>query len=285
MKVLLTGASGFIGKHVINYFSNREGIEIIATDNDFGTIKNNEWFNKIMFIKYDFSEITDENLFSKFKNPDKIIHLAWDGLANFKDNIHINKVLPKQKLFLSNLIRNGAKDITITGTCLEYGMTEGELHEQMNAEPIIAYPIAKNELRLFLNGLKNDFSFKLKWIRLFYLYGEGQNPKSILSQLQKAIDNNDAFFNMSKGDQLRDYLPVSKVAENIAEFAIQEKYTGIVNCCSNKPISVLQLVKDYMREKNKNIELNLGYFTYPDYEPLNFWGSNKKLLKILNQYD
>ena len=60
-------------------------------------------------------------------------------------------------------------------------MAEGELHEDMPSVPTIAYPIAKNNLRLFLQNLKNEFSFSLKWMRIFYLHGAGQSPKSFLS--------------------------------------------------------------------------------------------------------
>lgn len=53
--------------------------------------------------------------------------------------------------------------------------------------------------------------------------------------------------------------------------------TGIVNCCSGKPITVKKLVEDYLMKHNKTIQLNLGYYPYLDYEPMRFWGSMKKL--------
>ena len=72
----------------------------------------------------------------------------------------------------------------------------------------------------------------MKWVRLFYLYGKGQSPNSLLSQLQSALDRGDQVFNMSPGDQLRDYLEVTKVAEYIIRIAMQRRETGIINCCS-----------------------------------------------------
>jgi len=115
------------------------------------------------------------------------------------------------------------------------------------------------------------------------MYGEGQSEKSLLSQLETAIKKGEKRFNMSGGEQLRDYLPVEKVAEYIVAIALQDKVKGIINCCSGKPLSVRKLVEKYLEEKGYCIELNLGYYPYPDYEPMEFWGNNTKLQSVLHQ--
>lgn len=122
----------------------------------------------------------------------------------------------------------------------------------------------------------------LKWVRLFYLFGKGQHPGSLFSQLQKALDNNEEVFNMSGGEQVRDYLPVEKAAEYIVKIALQNNIAGNINCCSAQPITIREMVNDYVRKSGKNIKLNLGYYPYPDFEPMSFWGDNKKLQKIIN---
>ena len=127
-------------------------------------------------------------------------------------------------------------------------------------------------LRKFLVQLQLSFDFKFKWVRLFYTYGKGQSGNSILSQLQKALENADETFNMSGGEQLRDYLPVEKVAEKLADASFDDQLNGIINCCSGIPISIRNLVENYLKENNKHIKLNLGYYPYPDYEPMAFWG-------------
>ena len=88
------------------------------------------------------------------------------------------------------------------------------------------------------------------------MYGNGQSSKSILSQLQKALDNKEVTFNMSKGEQVRDYLPVATVSRHIVKYALQSKVEGIVNCCSNNPISIKELVLDYLNKVEKKINLN-----------------------------
>ena len=141
--------------------------------------------------------------------------------------------------------------------------------------------MAKDTLRKFLFELQKKHEFDCKWIRLFYMYGQGQNPNALLSQLQTALEKGDTIFNMSGGEQLRDYLPIEKVAEYIVIIALQNKVTGIVNCCSGKPIKVKQLVENYLKNNNLKIELNTGYYSYTTYEPMSFWGDNTKLKNIL----
>jgi dTDP-6-deoxy-L-talose 4-dehydrogenase (NAD+) len=80
----------------------------------------------------------------------------------------------------------------------------------MPTAPVTPYGLAKDTLRKFLEMLQEVHPFTLQWVRLFYLYGPGQNPKSLLSQLDAAIEQGDPVFRMSGGEQLRDYLPVDR---------------------------------------------------------------------------
>ena len=94
-------------------------------------------------------------------------------------------------------------------------MQQGCLDEDMPSAPANPYSLAKDTLRKFLQELRKVSPFHLKWARLFYMYGSGQNANSLLSQLDKALANGETSFNMSSGEQERDYLPVEKVAEYI----------------------------------------------------------------------
>ena len=135
------------------------------------------------------------------------------------------------------MVENGLGKLTVAGTCMEYGMRSGALNETMETMPNTPYSLAKDCLRKCLQQLQKQNDFKLNWIRLFYMYGKGQNPNSVLSQLQVALDRGNKFFNMSGGEQLRDYLPVEKVAEYIVKISMQDKIRGIINCCSSSCIS------------------------------------------------
>lgn len=87
---------------------------------------------------------------------------------------------------------------------------------------------------------------------------------------------------MSGGEQIRDFLPVEKVAENIVKISLQSKVNGIINNCSGSPIKVKDFILNYLQDKQKKIELNLGFYPYTNYEPMFFWGCNKKLNSIIS---
>ena len=282
MKILVTGATGFIGNYVISELL-KLYYHIIATSTDIDKAKNFFWYSMIDYIPFDISTQTNINLMEYFNFPDLVIHLAWSNLPNYNDEIHTNVNLPNQILFLDNLIHNGLKNLTVTGTCFEYGFVEGKLIEEMESFPTTQYGIAKNKLRVHLEQyIKDKHSISLKWSRLFYMYGIGQNNKSLFSQLYRALESGDTIFNMSGGEQIRDFLHVEKVAENIVKISLQSKVNGIINNCSGSPIKVKDFVLNYLQDKQKKIELNLGFYPYTDYEPMIFWGCNKKLNSIIS---
>ena len=78
------------------------------------------------------------------------------------------------------------------------------------------------------------------------------------------------------------YCPVKSISFQSIQSCNIIKNIGIVNVCSGKPISVHKLVKSWLEENNWSIELNLGYYPYPNYEPKDFWGSDKYLLSLNN---
>ncbi|MEO6230446.1 MAG: NAD-dependent epimerase/dehydratase family protein [Ferruginibacter sp.] len=281
-KVLVTGATGFIGNYVIENLLQQQYI-VIASSANIEKAKRASWYHLVNYIPLDFKRLDNSiDYYTYFQKPDLMIHLAWEGLPNYKASFHLEENLPNHYLLLKNLVINGLKDITVTGTCLEYGMEEGCLSENLPTKPSNAYAVAKDKLRISLEELEKENGCIIKWVRLFYMYGKGQNPNSLLSQLDNALASGDSVFNMSGGQQQRDFLPVNEVAKNIIKIALQNEVRGIINCCSGQPITVEVFVKNYVATIDKHIQLNFGYYPYTDYEPMHFWGDNRKLKSIIN---
>ncbi len=220
-------------------------------------------------------------LLDQMGRPDVLIHLAWDGLPNYTSLHHFETELPRQYRFLKTLVEAGLPSLLVTGTCFEYGMQSGSLAEDLSTQPSNPYGHAKDALRRQLEFLRTIHPFAFTWARLFYLYGEGQTRSSLYSQLRAAALRGDQSFNMSRGDQLRDYLPVGEVARLIVELAIGRCDAGVVNVCAGKPVSVRRMVEGWLAEHGWEIQLNLGHYPYPDYEPMAFWGDRRRLDSIL----
>lgn len=281
MKILVTGATGFIGNHLINELLKDNRNKIIATSRSIDKAKTFNWFNCVEYVPYDLENESKSNLFEVFNKPDKVIHLAWDGLPNYNSLAHIERNLFNNYNFIKNLIVNGLKEVVVTGTCFEYGMVDGELSEDRLTNPTNSYGIAKDTLRKFIIELSKNYDFSYKWIRLFYMYGDGQSSTSLIALLDTAIKNGDKEFNMSGGEQLRDFLSIKEVVKSIVLISNQYRYINeTINCCSGSPISIRKLVDDYLLAHNYKIKLNLGFYGYPNYEPMAFWGNNFKLNNI-----
>lgn len=280
MKILVTGATGFIGQYIVRQLL-VDGHTVVATGTSQVKASQVDWFDQVTFVEYNLPVVGDnQNLYDYFDQPDALIHLAWQGLPNYKATFHFEQNLFPQYLFLKNLIHNGLRDITVTGTCFEYGMQNGCLSENQLTMPTNPYALAKDTLRKMLQALQTEQGFSLKWARLFYMYGAGQNPNSIIPLLERAIEQGETVFNMSGGEQLRDYLPIKDVATYLCQIATQTNVAGIINCCSGQPMSIRRFVENYLHTRNATISLNLGHYPYPDYEPMAFWGNNQKLLSL-----
>jgi nucleoside-diphosphate-sugar epimerase len=279
MKILVTGANGFIGRHVLRELL-KTAYQIITTSLE----PELNVLNKRSHITYIPCNLNEprENYFEYFQQPDRVIHLSWEGLPHYAELFHFEKNLFANYCFLKNMIEHGLKDCTVIGTCLEYGMQNGCLSEDADTRPVTPYGLAKDTLRKFLDALQKKHDFTLKWPRLFYVYGDGQSKHAILEQLNTALAKQEKEFKMSWGDQLRDYLPIEKAAAYIVNIALQNNITGIINCCSGQPIAIRTLVENYLKTHHATIELRLGYYPYPEYEPMAFWGDTRKLHAILN---
>ena len=281
MRVLVTGATGFIGRHLIPQLLSR-GHTVTAVARNKNKAHEFDWFNDV-----DFSDCNIhtpiENPFKLFGRPEAVIHLAWPGLPNYNDLFHFEENLPAQYQFLKSLVEGGVGHLLVSGTCFEYGMQSGALVENMPAAPVNPYALAKDTLRKFLQSLQQSCPFTLQWARLFYMYGSGQNPNSLLAQLDRAIDSGESVFNMSGGEQLRDYLAVENVAAGLVTLMMHPQCSGVINVCSGEPISIRRLVEQHIARRGSDIQLNLGYYSYPHYEPMAFWGDVQKISLIIGK--
>lgn len=283
MRIIVTGATGFIGRHlVMKLFEN--GHQVVAVARDLKRVQEFEWFEKANILQVDL-HADYRAVIEAIGEADALIHLAWPGLPNYQGSFHIFQNLASDLAFLRASIEAGLSHLVVAGTCLEYGLQSGALTEEMDTHPITPYGFAKDSLRKSLQFFQKERAFTLQWMRLFYMYGQGQNPKSILSQLDLAIDEKKRSFDMSIGTQLRDYLSIEAITENICVAIENPVINGVINCSSGIPISVLDLVRRRCQERGSDIELNVGRYPLPEYEPIEFWGVPAKLSALKARSD
>lgn len=282
MKVLVTGASGGLGQLIIEELLKR-GHQVIASSKNEEKAKALPFYSKVKYIPYSIDTLSQSNLYTYFDCPDCLIHLAWEQLNEYRNEEHLSRQLPNHKHFLSNLIQNGLRDLTVVGTCYEYGLREGELEESMAAAPIFPYSQAKVALYEYLLSLTSKHSFSLKWPRVFYVFGEVKERKNLYTLLNAAVANHDESFNMSGGEQIRDFLSPTEIASYIVSVALQSAENGVVNICSGNAVRLKDLVENFLATHKSSLKINYGFYPYPNYEPMQTWGSTVKLKRILSK--
>lgn len=270
-QVIVSGATGFIGRHLVPLLL-EQGYRVVALGRNYPQAGSLDWYPHVEFHAID---LTKQDFNFQPEKGSSLVHLAWAGLPDYRMLSHVEENLPASCRFIKRLVNAGVGNVLVAGTCLEYGLQEGALSPRTVPNPITPYAIAKNTLRQYLECLQTTQKFSLKWARLFYMHGPGQNPRSILAQLDSAMANGDQIFRMSGGEQLRDYLPVQQVAQQLLA-NLSAGGDQLTNICSGKPTSIRRLVEERIRERGSDIQIKLGHYPYPDYEPMAFWGTNNE---------
>lgn len=269
MKIAVTGARGFVGRHVLAELARRD-VDVVASYRPIGSHKG-PVTARLQWVSLDVAN-PPEDCFTALHRPDVLLHLAWGGLPNYRSSHHVDVEMPRHFTFLESAVRNGLPALVVAGTCLEYGLQSGALAPGADTRPTTPYGIAKDALRRRLQAFQAECSFSLTWARLFYMYGDDQPATSLWPSLKAAALAGRSEFPMSGGEQLRDFLPVEDVARRLADLALNAADRGPVNVCSGLPISVRKFVETKIRQNGWRITPKYGELPYADYEPMAFWG-------------
>ncbi|MBK1709324.1 NAD-dependent epimerase/dehydratase family protein [Marichromatium gracile] len=273
-EVALTGASGFLGRHLAVALAQRCHALVCSARGE------RSWSGPGRFVPLDVRR-PPAAAFARLGRPRVLIHLAWGGLPNYGDPGHYERELPAHYRFLEGLMDAGLERLVVAGTCLEYGRRGGACDETLCPDPDTPYGFAKDALRRGLEFAAARHGTQLLWTRLFYLWGEGQAAGSLYPQLLAAARRGERRFPMSGGEQLRDYLPVTEAAERLVRLALETEASGIVNLCSGRPVSVRALVERWIAEHGLEIEPALGALPYAAHEAMAFWGDSTRLRQLL----
>ena len=214
------------------------------------------------------------------QNPTHAILLSWPGLPNYQEPFHVTRNLPACVELIEQLAAAGLQRLVVAGTCYEYGLQNGPLKEDQFTDPANCYAIAKDSLRRVIASRYTQQGLQWCWARIFYPYGNGQNPNSLPPSLQRAIDQGDPAFAMSSGRQVRDFVPVDHVATLLLQLAMHPQAQGIYNCGSGHPVSLRELAEERIAKSLSSTFLKLGVYPDRQDEPLAFWADTSKINRL-----
>lgn len=274
MKILVTGANGYMGTGIIDNLINL-GNEVVATD--FNTKGVNA---KAKCIDGNVFEV--ENPYEYFGKPDIVLHLAWrNGFVHNADS-HLED-LPNHYKFLKKMSESGVKKIVALGTMHEIGFYEGRITENTPCNPLSMYGIAKNALRKSLELLTKQNKTMFQWLRGYYIVGNSEKGCSIFSKITKAVNEGKKEFPFTTGQCQYDFLNYDVFCNQIANATINNNILGVINCCSGKPITLAARVEQFIKENSYDIKLNYGAFPDRPYDSLAVWGDDSKIKEIMKQ--
>jgi nucleoside-diphosphate-sugar epimerase len=262
----LLGSEGFIGR---------------ALQREAGNLQLHCWSHRQTDLDHYFDLLDPLSWQALLKcQPTHAILLSWPGLPNYQELFHVSRNLPACVELIEQLVEAGLQRLVVAGTCYEYGLQNGPLKEDQFTDPVNCYAIAKDSLRRVIASRYSQQDLQWCWARIFYPFGHGQNPNSLLPSLQRAIDQGDPIFAMSSGRQVRDFVPVDQVAKLLLRLTTHPEAHGIYNCGSGRPISLRELAEECINESLSSTALKPGVYPDRQDEPLAFWADTRKITHL-----
>lgn len=273
MKVLITGAAGYMGKHVVKAFLNA-GHDVYVSDFQFKGIDERATRVDVPIFS------GDKDIYKQLGEPEVLVHLAWrDGFIH-NSNAHMND-LSAHMTFLENMIDGGLKYLTVMGSMHEVGYWEGAITADTPCNPMTMYGIAKNAMRQALLLYCKDKDVNLHWLRAYYIYGDDTRGSSIFAKLCQAEEDGKEEFPFTSGKNKYDFIHVDELAKQIELASVQDKVNGVINVCTGQPMTLAEKVESYIKEHNFKIRLKYGAFPDRPYDSPGEWGDATLINQIM----
>ena len=272
MRILVTGANGYLGQGIVKQILD-DGHKVIATD-----FKVDHIDDRAIKMSENIFEIKDA--YNYFDKPDILLHLAWrDGFVHYS-NAHIDD-LPKHYEFIKQFVEQGCKHIAVMGSMHEIGFFEGSIDENTPCHPTTPYGIGKNALRELTEMICKQNNCIFQWLRGYYIVGNSEFGSSIFSKITAGVKEGRKEFPFTLGQNQYDFIDYSDFCNEVSATITQSSEQGIINICSGRPEKLADRVERFIKENNYDIRLQYGMFPDRPYDSKAIWGDSKKIDKIM----
>ena len=260
-KVLVTGGSGFIGRHCLPLLA-AHGYEVHAV-----SIAPEDPLPQIHWHVVDLLNPEEvNNLIAKVK-PTHLLHLSWyTVMGKYWTSLENIRWVQASLELLRTFAENGGKRVVIAGTCAEYDW-KYELYSEQTTPlvPATLYGACKHALQIMVDAFCRQTGLSYAWGRVFFLYGPHEHPDRLVSSVIRSLLQGESA-RCSHGNQIRDFLHVEDVASAFVAL-LDSDLTGPVNIGSGKPIAireVVEIIGELIQQKDL---IQLGALPVPPNDP------------------
>lgn len=251
MRVLLTGAAGFIGSHVARQLI-QEGCEVYAlvrNESDLWRIE--DILSQLHLVYGDLLNSNQIQTQLEAIQPELCVHVAWYVVPeDYLSAIENVDMLRASLMLASQLAEIGCHRFIGVGTCIEYDVNLGYLSEQSPVKPTTLYGATKLATQIGLTQLTQQFKeMTVAWVRLFYQYGPFERKQRLIPYVIRSLLQNQTA-EITSGDQIKDYLYVEDVASAIWAVA-QSEVSGPINVASGHPMLLRDFINKIAEQLNR----------------------------------
>lgn len=237
MKVLLTGATGFIGTKLWSVLLDR-GHDVIGVSRHPPT--KIEESSGVRHVRYEMGETLPDSLVSF--SPEVLVHLAWNGIPDFTAKTCADNVEGQIK-FLSEIEKlKGLNKILVAGSCREYGDKKGLCQEAENLLPDSYFSWSKQTLLNYFRLFCQQRNIGLLWFRVFYVYGSGQRPAALIPTLIEALRAG-LKPEIKNPSASNDFIYIDDVLDAFVKGIEDKDSSGVLNLGSGQITSVLEVAQ------------------------------------------
>jgi nucleoside-diphosphate-sugar epimerase len=264
-QVLLTGATGFIGRQALLPLIAR-GFDVHCTyrtkkPDIISDEKNVTWHKIDLLNRNDIEKLFDS------VSPTYLLHLAWDVTpGSYLESTNNFNWLVSSLHLLHEFAESGGRRAVCAGTCFEYDLRYGYCTENVTPTvPSTYYGSCKHQLQSIGEKYADKTGFSFAWGRIFYPYGPDEYPTRLVPSVIKSLLNGE-IAQCTHGNQIRDFLHVADVADAFVTL-LDSEVKGNVNIGSGKPVSIKELVLQIGKNLGKENDIRLGALPARENEP------------------
>lgn len=252
-RVLVTGATGFIGSHSLRPLLQR-GYEVHAVSSKAAPVAD----ASVMWHRSDlFDDASTTRLLEEIK-PTHLLHLAWYVVPGKLISSELNFEWVRSSLeLLKSFQRQGGRRIVMPGSSYEYDWAYGYCHETRTPTvPNTVYGACKHGLDVMAQAFCRSHQLSYAWTRVFFLYGPNEHPDRLVSSvIRSVLQGQEA--RCSHGRQIRDYLHVQDVADAIVS-VLDSGIEGPINVGSGTAVTLRDMVVTIGRTLGREDLIKLG---------------------------